>query len=101
MGTIRVEYYLDETRLSRSGDQIYGRLIGTDEDATTSSTVEHFTVDAVAVYARVIAEEDHFIEIGSGNQDVTSSRRSTVKAGVPFDTSLGIKDTTISYRTVA
>ncbi len=101
MGTIRIEFYRDQPQNTVAGDTIYGRLISSVEDATTSTTPEHATIPGGAVYARVVGTEAHYIECGVGNQSVATGRRALALAGAPYDLSIAPTDTRISYASVA
>ena len=100
MAQMTIEFYADTPVGVREGAAIDGKLISSVDVTTASTTVAHAAPVGGASYIVVTSDFAAFIEIGSGNQDCTSTRRAHLLAGSarPFE----VKGTdTVSYRSIA
>lgn len=98
-----IEFYQYTARgETQSSPHIYGRLISSIEDASLSTTVEHFAIPATADYYTINTDTDLYIEVGAGNQDVTAGRRSWIRASLVGGRTYNVcgGENTVSYRTL-
>lgn len=100
MAILTIEYFTDHNPSTRAEQCVYGSLISSVEDTSLTTTPEHSTVPAGALYASIYSDTACYIEIGNGNQDCGSTRRSTLPAGSRLDFSVRPTDT-ISYRSIS
>ena len=101
MALLIVEFYEDAPFMaSRNESVIYGKLISSTEDTSLSTTAEHVSVPDNAQYCAVSTDTACYIEIGSGNQDVASGRRTYIAADQRLDFAVKPTDT-VSYRSVS
>lgn len=100
MALLTIEFFEDAPIRTRDGALVYGNLISSAEDTSFNTTVEHVSIPKNALYCMVYSDTAAYIEIGVGNQDVTSSRRSTIPAGAFRDFAVD-SGQTISYRSIA
>ena len=100
MSQMTIEFYEDSPVSVRDGSVIEGVLISSTDVTSASTTVAHASVPDNATYAVVVTDFAAFIEIGSGNQDCTSSRRAFIPANSAR--AFAVKPTdTLTYRSVA
>ncbi len=100
MPLLVIEFFEDGQETTNAPQCVYGNLISSVEDTSLSTTVEHAAVPDNALYATIYTDTLAYIEIGNGNQDVTSTRRSIIPTGIRYDFKVKPTDT-ISYRTVS
>lgn len=100
MAVLVVEFYEDPRMATRDEAAVYGRLLSSVEDTSLSTTVEHVTVPGNACYASVYSDTNCYVEIGPGNQDCGSTRRTYLPSGARYDFAVRNTDT-VSYRSVA
>lgn len=99
MAILTIEFFEDGPITTAFGEAVYGSLISSVEDISLSTTVEHVPVPDNALYCTVYSDTACYVEIGSGNQDCGSTRRSTIPAGSGRDFKVKPTDT-VSYRTI-
>jgi len=100
MAKLTVEFYEDERLTTNNSQPAYGRLISSSEDTSLSTTVEHVTVPGNSQYARVVTDTDVYVEIGNGNQDCGSTRRTWLPSDIKTMDFVVRGTDTLSYRSV-
>lgn len=99
MAILTIEFFEDGPITTNSTESVYGWLISSVEDLSLSTTVEHAAVPDNALYCAIYSDTACYVEIGNGNQDCGSTRRSTIPAGARIDFKVKPTDT-VSYRTI-
>lgn len=97
---IAIEFYQYDPVLTHSKTLIYGALISSVEDTTTSS-VKTQIAPGTAVYCSCYVAKDTYIEVSHDTPSVGETRRYSVAGGERRDLLLGPQETstiTIGYK---